>query len=101
MIGCCGEKRAAFRSPLTSPPSPPVQRTTPTPPPPGLQPGYPGSQPRTNVVAVRYLETSPISVRGMPSGSQYQFSGAHPLQAVNVRDAEILVRTRFFRRATY
>jgi hypothetical protein len=28
-------------------------------------------------------------------------AAAQPLQAVNVRDAEILLRTRFFRRAAY
>jgi hypothetical protein len=44
------------------------------------------------------LENSLIVVRGPATGRQYQFSGAHPDQSVDARDAEALLRTRFFRR---
>jgi hypothetical protein len=47
---------------------------------------------------VRYLERSPILVRGMPSGRRYEFSAAQANQAVDPRDVEVLLRTRFFRR---
>ena len=49
-------------------------------------------------VNLRYLENSPILVRGPATGRQYEFSGARPLQSVEARDAEALLRTRFFRR---
>jgi len=48
---------------------------------------------------VRYLEQSPIRVRGLYSGRFYEFSGQHPVQGVEVRDAASLLGTRFFRRA--
>jgi hypothetical protein len=50
------------------------------------------------VVSLRYLETSPIRVRGSASGRQYLFSAAAPVQAVDARDAAPLLATRFFRR---
>jgi hypothetical protein len=50
-------------------------------------------------VSVRYLETSPIRVRGLVSGMSYEFSGAAPIQEVDARDASTLLNTRFFRRA--
>lgn len=98
-MGCCGQKRAALRSAPT-----PV--TTPA----GTQPSP--SRPLANVgqrtsastesisssVTLRYLESSPILVRGPATGRQYQFSGTRPVQPVDARDAEALLRTRFFRR---
>ena len=50
-------------------------------------------------VNIRYLEQSPIRVRGTVSGRHYDFSGAHPIQSVDDRDASWLLNTRFFRRA--
>lgn len=50
-------------------------------------------------VNLRYLEASPIRVRGSVSGRQYEFSGAQPVQAVDARDARDLLQTRFFRTA--
>ena len=50
-------------------------------------------------VKVRYLENSPIRVRGLASGMSYEFSGSRPVQAVDARDASSLLNTRFFRRA--
>ena len=51
-----------------------------------------------NSISVRYLERSPIRVRGMASGMSYEFSGSRPVQQVDARDATSLLNTRFFRR---
>lgn len=89
-MGCCGEKRAALRKePL--PPQAPAVRPAPGPAPPVVQAGR-------QHVAIRYLERSPILVRGPVTGREYTFSGAHPDQAVDTRDAPALLKTRFFRR---
>jgi hypothetical protein len=37
-------------------------------------------------------------VRGPATARPYEFSGASPIQPVDPRDVEALVRTRFFRR---
>ena len=58
----------------------------------------PVSMPQS-LISVRYLETSPIRVRGLVSGMRYEFSGAAPIQQVDARDAASLLSTRFFRRA--
>jgi hypothetical protein len=50
-------------------------------------------------ISIRYLENSPIRVRGLVSGMSYDFSGAAPIQQVDARDASSLLNTRFFRRA--
>jgi hypothetical protein len=50
-------------------------------------------------IGVRYLENSPIRVRGPVSGRSYEFSGTAPIQQVDARDAASLLNTRFFRRA--
>ena len=49
-------------------------------------------------VILHYLERSPILVRGSVTGRPYEFSGSRPDQSVDVRDAESLLRTRFFRK---
>jgi hypothetical protein len=49
-------------------------------------------------VTLRYSESSPILVRGPATGRRYEFSGTHPVQTVDPRDAAALLRTRFFRR---
>jgi hypothetical protein len=51
-------------------------------------------------ISVRYLERSPIRVRGLVSGMSYEFSGSRPVQQVDARDASSLLNTRFFRRAS-
>jgi len=56
-------------------------------------------QPSYGMVTLRYLEKSPIQVRGPVSGRQYVFSAYSPLQAVDTRDASGLLATRFFGRA--
>jgi hypothetical protein len=50
-------------------------------------------------INVRYLEKSPIRVRGSVSGKFYEFSGFRAEQQVDARDAGSLLNTRFFRRA--
>ena len=57
------------------------------------------SMPQSSV-SVRYLETSPIQVRGLVSGMSYAFSGSQPVQQVDARDASSLLNTRFFRPAS-
>lgn len=102
-MGCCGQKRETLRSTLT-------QKTMP----PGTQPGSESSPPpavgrqaqgrpviatSSSAVILHYLERSHILVRGPATGRQYEFSGSYPHQSVDVRDAEALLRTRFFRKA--
>lgn len=103
---CCGQKRTAMKSaPATMAPSAvasatqhvhrPIQRPATS---------VPVYGPSSNVVSypavsLRYLADSPILVRGSASGREYSFSSAQPVQPVEARDAEPLLRTRFFRRA--
>lgn len=56
-----------------------------------------GARPGYSLVTLRYLEKSPILVRGTVTGQQYEFSGARPVQSVDARDAAALLQTRFFR----
>lgn len=48
---------------------------------------------------LRYLERSPVRVRGPVTGKHYDFSAADPIALVEARDATALLRTRFFARA--
>ena len=50
-------------------------------------------------ISLRYLDDSPIRVRGLVSGTSYEFSNSRPVQPVDARDASSLLNTRFFRRA--
>ena len=50
-------------------------------------------------ISIRYLENSPIRVLGLVSGLHYDFSGSRPVLAVDARDAQSLLNTRFFRPA--
>ena len=56
------------------------------------------TKPAYSLVTLRYLESSPILVRGPATGLQYEFSGDRPVQSVDARDAAALLRTRFFSR---
>ncbi len=99
-MGCCGQKRADLKSapsptttPAVTPPLPSSRQLPST----GLQTqGW--TVPAYSSVTLQYLENSPIVVRGPVTGRQYEFSGARPVQSVDARDAEALLRTRFFRR---
>lgn len=104
-MGCCGDKRTT----LMSTPAPAARPAPAQPVPVARQPAGNGghspqqegfdSSPVNSGVVLRYLENSPILVRGPVSGRQYQFSGSHPDQVVDARDVESLLRTRFFRRS--
>lgn len=95
---CCGQKRALIKS------SSPVQKATNTQTVSDGQLSFSTNQRQTSnptrlnyrSVTLRYLENSPILVRG-PTGRQYTFSGANPNQTVDPRDAKALLQTRFFR----
>jgi hypothetical protein len=50
-------------------------------------------------IDVRYLDRAAIRVIGPATRNQYAFSVAAPIQSVDVRDAPILLRTRYFRPA--
>jgi len=100
---CCGQKRATLTqenfkrtppasvqtpAPVAAQPIPNAQRAT------APQPHVSWSS-----VRLRYLQTSPIRVRGSVTGTHYEFSAANPVAAVDARDAESLVGTRFFAKA--
>jgi hypothetical protein len=60
-------------------------------------PGPRNLQSRT--MAIQYLRSAPIVVRGSVTGRRYAFSGGNPVQAVDAHDAATLLRTSLFRRA--
>lgn len=119
---CCGQNRASLSltsnqgasstrptqasSPISSPvsshsphPTPNARAANPTPPSRVAQAaGTPVSFGMSLMLC--YLERSPITVRGAVTGRQYAFSMGTPVQSVDVRDAEVLLRTAFFRRAS-
>jgi hypothetical protein len=125
---CCGQKRADLRNSQAqrttgsvpqrtffNSPSPKVRAQPSAPPATARTAQYQISSPQTGNVApqaptpvfmpqssvsVRYLETSPIQVRGLVSGMSYAFSGSQPVQEVDARDASSLLNTRFFRSAS-
>lgn len=68
------------------------------PPPPSFAPPAVAPTSFHNIVRLRYLASAPIRVDGPVSGRAYSFSKEQPNQAVDARDAEPLLRTRFFQR---
>ncbi len=94
---CCGRKRSMLRHipsgatevPLPGAPQPNLA-VTPT--------SLSMSEPSPSVT-LYYVETRAIRVWGPVTKRPYEFSGAHPTQPVDPRDAAILARSRFFRRA--
>ncbi len=124
---CCGQKRAKLwnsqtlgttpniprsisgnsraQALRTQPPTTPVMQTVL--PHPAVNAQMRSNQPQASTttstphpsVSVRYLENSPIRVRGLVSGVCYEFSGSRTVQQVDARDAASLLNTRFFRRA--
>jgi len=99
-MGCCGQNRAIRGKPSQPAMAPAVShpasngRQLPSS---GRQTHWPTASAHW-LVSVRYLERSPILVRGPATGQQYQFSGTQAVQSVDARDAEALLKTRFFRR---
>jgi hypothetical protein len=111
-MACCGQKRSLFTTRPTAasaPPSAPVRYVQPAAPAPadanvGVRSVRPaGAAPTTahagGMVALRAVANGGINVRGPISGRQYSFSAATPVQHVEARDAEALLRTSWFRRA--
>lgn len=99
-MGCCGQGRTKLQSTALvvprkvitqhGPESRTLPRDTSLSPAPLVR-GHSG-------ITLRYLERSPILVQGSVTGQHYRFSETQPIQVVDRRDAESLLRTRFFRR---
>ena len=102
---CCGQKRATMtqenmnqttlRSNSIATPAPAA-----APPVNNLAQKASAAQPPAgwSSVGLRYLEKSPIRVRGPATGRKYEFSAVNSVRSVDARDAESLLRTRFFAR---
>jgi hypothetical protein len=81
---CCGQKRSMLRSNPVSAVNTQARVIHP-------QSGAHSS------VAIRYVGSSPLRVRGPVTGRQYEFSGSQPVHSIDTRDAALLLRTRLFR----
>ena len=110
-MGCCGQRRSVLRQNSAASTRNAAVRSVParkkTTPSPQISAKYSNRPAVTTstplgaaVVFLRYLETSPIQVHGPFTGRTYHFSGSQSVQAVDPRDAQALVQTRFFRRAS-
>jgi len=94
---CCGQKRSALRRPaMLATPRATWQRTAESPRPNAPQPTSQASPAGGPSVSLRYLKAAPLQMRGPVTGWKYEFSSSHPVQAVDPRDAAVLLRTRFF-----
>ena len=95
-MGCCGKARANLsvsRAAHAHPLSTSSHSTNP------LASGM-GSKAITagaGAMPIRYLGRSDIVVRGPLTGRAYAFSPTDPVHPVDRRDADILLRTSFFR----
>ena len=113
-MGCCGQNRAAlaqqppasYSSPQTraNPPGPAAFQTASTPTwPPGGTAEHRGAsasaRPVRRAMALRYVERKGVIVRGPASGIDYRFTFENPVQSVDVRDADSLLRSGLFMRA--
>jgi hypothetical protein len=102
---CCGQKRSALKSETTAGTTMaglPVVRHIAI----GIsrspamaQPSQKLARPHSPPASLRYVDNSPIRVRGPVTGRQYQFSGSSPVQAVEPRDVAGLLATCLFRSA--
>jgi hypothetical protein len=101
---CCGQKRTALAEAAgLSRASPMPTAARPAPPATGQGARALPSSASSSMgamVTLRYLEQSPIRVRGPSSGRLYEFSGNGHSQAVERRDAEALLQTPFFRQVS-
>jgi hypothetical protein len=50
-------------------------------------------------IELRYLDRAAIRLVGPATRTLYEFSGGAPVQAVDIRDAVAMLRTRYFRPA--
>jgi hypothetical protein len=105
---CCGQKREAARQQTSSKIMPSnsnnhevFRLTAPTPPLAAQEQPESTNRPAAgwSLQRLRYLERSPIRVRGSATGKDYEFSVANAVRLVDTRDADALLQTRFFVRA--
>jgi hypothetical protein len=86
-MGCCGQRRAALRSPAGRLRLPAAASSPP-----------PAPRPQPETVRLAYVTNAALRVRGTVTGRTYEFSG-HSTQGVHPRDADPLLRTGLFRLA--
>ena len=53
----------------------------------------------SRAIPLRYVERNAVIVRGPASGTDYRFTAESPVQSVDVRDADALLRSGLFMRA--
>jgi hypothetical protein len=94
-MSCCGQKRSAFVArPTVAPRAPTVAVPAATRP-----PAQSAALVAAGMVALRSVSAGGMVVRGPATGRQYAFSAAAPVQMVEARDAQALLRTSWFRQA--
>jgi hypothetical protein len=95
-MGCCGKARANLSVSRAAIPRafPSASRASGTP-----AGTIPAQSPAASARALnlRYVGPSEIVVRGPLTGRSYAFSQDDPFRSVDRRDAEMLLRTRYFR----
>jgi len=57
------------------------------------------AQPGRRAMPLRYVERNAVMVRGPASGASYRFTAENPVQSVDLRDADALLRSGLFMRA--
>jgi hypothetical protein len=95
-MGCCGQARAAYTPAYEPPPRPAA--------PADEGPAFTDTAPQAGAAApgtvrLRFTRLAGVRVRGPASGRSYDFSAVAPVQSVDARDADDLLRTGYFRRA--
>ena len=95
---CCGSRRSAWRASFDSARAPRAQPATVAPgPSPSAPTDFAPTRPGVTLTKLRYADNAPIRLRGPITGRAYSFSGAEPVQEVDVRDAAIFVRSLRYR----
>ncbi|MBS1787506.1 MAG: hypothetical protein JST85_07290 [Acidobacteria bacterium] len=99
-MACCGQKRQALSKSVELTTSPILQSQTADS---NLgigrdQPGHIAVGSSQNTVLIRYLQGSPLYIRGAVTGRQYLFSAAQPVLAVDARDGDGFLKSRKIRR---
>src|ERR1039457_3428652 len=91
---CCGRKRLIQNKPSATSGSmqKPMNGSRPQNKPPSRLSASPVA-----TASLRYLKQGGLVVRGPVTGQQYSFTAVHPVQTVDKRDAEHLLRTSRFR----
>ena len=114
-MGCCGQNRATLSNlPQATTRSMEMRSNLPGPAPfrDGLStPAWPpnaaaerrgigsSARPGSRAMPLRYVERNAVMVRGPASGTDYRFTAESPVQSVDVRDADALLRSGLFIRA--